>query len=1286
MTAATNLRTLFENKYPGKDRIFEEVIKPIFDKAKDATLTDNQQLSESDKRLVKSFSIIAQVRGGFPITFADVELKDTVALKRSRVAIQNCVRKIMTNDSSAIIFFHFTDNTKDWRVSFVNKGDSGKDSTNAKRYTYLCGVNHGCRTIAERFNALAKLDRITDKDMISAFSVESLTKEFFGQLFTWYSDWACKVCKFPSDKCIAANADLTTEKNEINLIRLITRIMFVWFIKQKNLIPTWIFNKNELAEILTDADLSSDKKGNYYNAVLQNLFFGALNKKIEERTFAEVSKAGVANEQYGIKTYFRDANEGSFFKCSPKEMIQKFLDVPFLNGGLFECLDWDEPIKNNTSHKVHYVDGFSRDKDRRAFVPNILFWNEDEKQPGLITILSRYNFTVEESTPSDVQVALDPELLGKIFENLLGTYNPETRESARKESGSFYTPREIVSYMVNSSIKAYLQEKVPDVSEENLERLTNDNKADDSEIKLTEEQINKIRSALFEIKIIDPACGSGAFPMGILNKLVEIHVLLDKLSASTKSEHNLYIKKGQSVNYNPDESLKINAEYLGNQEFKLYVNGEEENKIYNSQDLALHVKEIINKHNKKIGKSTIANLFSQGRIDDGKSFNSIKTKTDIHQIVDEDTKDIIWQYRSYNVQNKFRQYRNEEKPALSIDAAEEDNDFEYAKYLYSLKTRIIQDSIFGVDIQPIAVQISKLRFFISLICEQPKIENHPEENYGYNPLPNLETKFVAANTLIGKAKKTDDMALFANPRIDEITKKLGEIRKVHFSAKTAQEKKENREQDEKLRKELSKLLEEDQVYSPEDAKQLAEWNPYDQSAPASSFFDAEWMFGVKDGFDIVIGNPPYISAPMQIASPQLAEQRQKLVESKKYKSLYQKWDLYIPFIELGTQLNCENGITTMIVPFPLTNQLYAKVLRKMLVEEYDMFELVDLNGTKIFDNATVSNCIPFVKKVRKSHADSFLLTQNQKNKNGKSLDIPNLCGNSTWISKIDENLHISRAFEQTKNVLVQDEKNYVWNVTQEKRETNRHADMNVLGDYCYVSYGLRPNSDEKTAKGEFKKEDLISEIEDGTPRRKYIEGKDIERYSVKRIRYLEYGSERSPAKLVRPTFKEWFEHSKIMFSKFGGLSGILNNKDFLLHNDTVIGAMLWKDLHGVENKSIASSIKKFSTMNREDMEKLSETVDLRFLLGVMNSRYANILLASIRGDDFNTYPEYIRNIPIPSATPTQQKLIIALVDKILTAKKANPQADTSKEEAEIDQLVYALYGLSEDEIKIVEGR
>ena len=398
---------------------------------------------------------------------------------------------------------------------------------------------------------------------------------------------------------------------------------------------------------------------------------------------------------------------------------------------------------------------------------------------------------------------------------------------------------------------------------------------------------------------------------------------------------------------------------------------------------------------------------------------------------------------------------------------------------------------------------------------------------------------------------------------------------------------------------------------------------------------------------------------MQIANPGLAEQRQKLVDSKNYKSLYQKWDLYIPFIELGTKLNSENGITTMIVPFPLTNQLYAKSLRKILVEENNMYELVDLNGTKIFDNATVSNCIPFVRKGDRTQ--------------------------KTWISNIFENKEIQRVFEQNISDLIQDEKSLVWNVTQEKREANRHSDMHVLGDYCYVSYGLRPNSDEKTAKGEFKKEDLISEVEDGTPRREYIEAKDIEKYKINRVRYLEYGTERSPAKLVRPTFDEWFNPSKLFFNRLGDLVGTLDFENKYLHNDSIIGAALWKDLHDVENKSIASSIKKFSTMNRDDMETLSESVDLRYLLGIMNSRYASVLLTNLRGGDYHIYPEHIRNIPIPSVIKEQQQLIIDLVDKILATKKGNPQADTSALEHQIDLLVYHLYGLTYEEAQIIDN-
>lgn len=176
-----NLRTLFENEYPGKKVLFESLIKPIFVKANDTTLTDEQELSDLDKKQIKLFRIIAQVRGSFPITFADIELQDNVALKRSRVNIQNCVRKVMENDSNALIFFHFTDNAKEWRVSYVNKADSLKNSTSAKRYTYLCGPEHSCRTIAERFSTLEGLSTIRDEKMLEAFSVAPLSDDFFNE-------------------------------------------------------------------------------------------------------------------------------------------------------------------------------------------------------------------------------------------------------------------------------------------------------------------------------------------------------------------------------------------------------------------------------------------------------------------------------------------------------------------------------------------------------------------------------------------------------------------------------------------------------------------------------------------------------------------------------------------------------------------------------------------------------------------------------------------------------------------------------------------------------------------------------------------------------------------------------------------------------------------------------------------------------------------------------------------------------------------------------------------------
>lgn len=269
-TLKQQFRELFENEYPGMETLREKLIKPLWTEIGKPSLI--VPIEQNDTNKIKKITIFANQ--GSDINFVDVELSDTIVLKRNRATINRYItNKIVDVYQSALIFFHYENNQNEWRISYVYKGENNSDRTNAKRYTYLCGKGNYCRTAAERFSELIKTNGYPDNDdMMNAFSVAALTTEFFTQLFKWYDTWACNVCKFPSKNCIAANAELTTENNQIQLIRLITRLIFVWFIKQKDLIPSWIFDRNELKIILAEYDLDSDKKGNYYNAVLQNLF------------------------------------------------------------------------------------------------------------------------------------------------------------------------------------------------------------------------------------------------------------------------------------------------------------------------------------------------------------------------------------------------------------------------------------------------------------------------------------------------------------------------------------------------------------------------------------------------------------------------------------------------------------------------------------------------------------------------------------------------------------------------------------------------------------------------------------------------------------------------------------------------------------------------------------------------------------------------------------------------------------------------------------------------------
>ena len=433
-------------------------------------------------------------------------------------------------------------------------------------------------------------------------------------------------------------------------------------------------------------------------------------------------------------------------------------------------------------------------------VPNILFFDEER---GLISILSRYNFTIEENSPEEQQVALDPELLGKVFENLLGAYNPETRETARNQSGSFYTPREIVNYMVDESLISYLGKTAFVRSLFSPEFCYDKTKKD---------EYKAVADRLKAIKILDPACGSGAFPMGLLNRMIDI---LGHIS--------------------PEENT------------------------------------------------------------------------------------------------------------------------------YDLKLSIIENCIYGSDIQSIAAQITKLRFFISLICNCEKDASKP--NFGIPTLPNLETKFVAANSLIAK-KRQACHSLFENPEIEPTKQALTEIRHEHFAAKTANRKSTLRQKDKELREKLARLLAEDNDFAPADAKQLAEWNPYDQNAVAD-FFDPKWMFGVSDGFDIVIGNPPYLRIQ------ELRKTNNKLADylSKMYKSATGSFDLYVTFVERGLKLVKPTGVIYYIMPVKWTNSSFGKGLRNLCYEKSFMSSIINFVAYQVFEASTYTGIHCFKKAEKLSYLE-----------------------------------------------------------------------------------------------------------------------------------------------------------------------------------------------------------------------------------------------------------------------------------------------------------------------------
>lgn len=996
----------------------------------------------------------------------------------------------------------------------------------------------------------------THRRWVEVTRSEPVTKQFFSDVANWYF-WALRHAKFP------ANAPKESDgRDHVSIIRLITRLVFCWFLREKGLLPTDLFDQKRLDEMLVGfaPGKASNKQSTYYRAILQNLFFATLSTEMEKRDWAKENKNFMAHSLYRYKECFQ----------KPAEALGVFRNIPFLNGGLFECLDKD--FGENAKPRYLRVDGFSRRPDSQPVVPDFLFFGDEqvvdlhkeygESDPkpvrvrGLIHTLLRYRFTIEESTPVEEEVALDPELAGRIFENLLAAYNPETGVTARKQTGSFYTPREIVNYMVDEALLVLLRTRLSAScpSSEDVEpRLRSLLAYGADENRFTPAETDVLISAIDALKALDPAVGSGAFPMGILHKLVFILSKLDPRNEQWRERQKARLR-----------ALTSDAE------------------------------------------------------------NSID-----------------------DVVVRDRVVRDLEDQIASVDQAFERNAFDYGRKLY-----LIENCLYGVDIQPIAVQIAKMRFFISLIVDQRIDEALP--NRGVLPLPNLETKLVAANSLIG-IDRPEQMVL-RSPEVIALEAELRRVRDRHFLARTPSAKAKCRDDDSTLRAVIAEQLKSD-GWKPGVAIKLSQWDPYNQNT-TSDFFDAEWMFGVTDGFTLTIGNPPYVRADEP--SQWNRRQRKAIIDGGQYETLWEKWDLFVPFVEKAYKLLSPAGVSTLIVSDAFCHSKYAEKPQKWLLTNARVMRLDFCSDIKIFD-AGVHNLIYLIQK--ETDAKNRPLRRLHRGQFGSVTELPT-----------DEQACLThRAF-----------------FPGEPDRCEYDSKTVTLEEICYVSVGMVVNAHERLAPGAFTMDDLVQDTRDERHPKRFAEGKHLDKWLPRSHKWLEWGTKRAPALFRRQTFPEIYDSSeKILVQRSPGPDPKCCYDERKLHfTESTVAFIPWRLLAGVRNNSLKKAARysneefRADLPKREELEKTSKRFAVKFLLAVMNSSVAREFLRANRRSNIHLYPDDWKKLPIPDAAGEGQALLVALVDRILAARRQNNSADVSQLEHGIDERVRELYGLTRQEATV----
>ncbi len=939
-----------------------------------------------------------------------------------------------------------------FRLSLVTidlKWDEGKkvqrEYSNPRRYSFFLGPESKIHTPDEY---LAKKGRVKDfEDLKSRFSIEVVNKEFYTQIAVLFTQLAGgkrqigrqAIDAGPGYLKLPSTSDDTLRKEFT--VRLIGRLVFCWFLKKK-------FSEKGiplLPEELLSSEAVRGSKG-YYHSVLEFLFFEVLNTRMNERQ----------------KKY----------QSSPWNQI------PFLNGGLFTPHDHDfyEPGALGISKHVNTLK------------------ISDEWLKELFTVFETYNFTIDENTSVDVELSIEPEMLGRIFENLLAEINPETGETARKATGSYYTPRPIVEYMVDESLKQYFLATAK-IDEGKIGKLL---AYEESEIKLTDLEKQSLLDALDNIKVIDPACGSGAFPMGVLQKML---LILQKID--------------------PDSS-----EWLDRKLSKI------ENKLIQ----------------KELGK---------------------KLKT------------------------------------------------ENVNYVHKLG--IIQNSIYGVDIQPIAVEISKLRFFLSLIVDE-KV-NDSKENRGIEPLPNLEFKFVCANSLVGlpkpKPKDRDQKTMFeAEDEIDI----LRDLRDEYLRS-YGQEKKRIEKQFQEVQ---SRMFKHSIGWGGADSQtlKLSQWNPF--SDEPCSWFDPDWMFGIKSGFDIVIANPPYITLALGKKQKHFTRNDILLFTSIYRDVMEYKGNTFILFIKRAHEIVGDKKVCTFIIPNTLLLNDTCEKVRKFLLTNSEISALINIRD-KVFESAEIGGNLICI--FRKSMCKESVLKIHQ-------------------ISDINEfnSLKISQSIQQS-IFLKNDGFRFYIDITSANLVRKMSEGSVLLDDLADFYNGIKTGDNKK----------FLADKKLNGKYHPIIRGRDVFKYKIS------FGN-------IFVLFDKELLWSNTDETK-------LRKKPKIIIRQT--GDSLIAALDNVGYLSMDTTHLIFDAK-----------VEILFLLGLLNSKLLNWIHQKLTNEENRAFAEVkivnLKRLPIQIGTENQRKLVGACVNKILSiATSDGPKFDALQNE--LDQIVYKIYGITSAEIKIIES-